>query len=263
MQTNTEIKENVRKKYATIARSDASCCGTTPDLEEEINFVGEDYTTRAGYVADADLGLGCGVPTDLANIKPGNTVLDLGSGAGIDAFVARSIVGDHGKVIGVDMTEEMIHKARKNTQKLGFQNVDFIKGDIEDLPLQENNVDVIISNCVLNLVPDKLQAFSEMHRVLKSGGHFCVSDIVVRKEYSQRLREIATLYAGCVSGAIELDHYISLLKQVGFKDINILKQHTIDIPESLIPKDLTEAELQEVNDPDNGVISITITGTKP
>ena len=182
-QSNDQLRTSVRRKYAAIARSkpegsSPSCCGDSQDSAVEYSMIGDEYDHVEGYVAEADLGLGCGLPVEHAGLKPGSVVLDLGSGAGLDAFVARHEVGAAGHVIGVDMTAEMIAKARENAARSGFDNVEFRLGEIEHLPVDASTVDVVISNCVLNLVPDKQQAFAEIIRVLKPGGHFCISDVV-------------------------------------------------------------------------------------
>jgi SAM-dependent methyltransferase len=208
-----EIKDLVRTKYAEIALQDkasnaASCCGAGPrtwygpETSGPNAIFSDDYSALKGYNPDADLGLGCGLPTQFAGINPGDTVLDLGSGAGNDCFVARHETGADGRVIGVDFTPEMIAKAKANAAKLGFQNVEFRQGDIEALPLTSNIVDVVVSNCVLNLVPDKRKAFSEVLRVLKPNGHFSISDVVLRGELPDQLQQAAEMYAGCVSGAL-------------------------------------------------------------
>ena len=202
MNSNTEIKSMVREKYTAIANqpknSDmSSCCGATSSTTDVCCIMSDDYSTLEGYNPDADLGLGCGLPTEHAKIKAGDTVIDLGSGAGNDAFIARKQAGDAGKVIGIDFTEAMITLARKNAIKLGYTNVDFRQGDIEDLPVMTNYADVIVSNCVLNLVPNKHKVFSEIYRVLKPGGHFSISDIVLEGELPAKWKEVAELYAGC------------------------------------------------------------------
>jgi len=205
------IKEIVKEKYSHIAKKAVSGSGNTPCCapsgccgDADYTFFSENYQGLKGYNADADLGLGCGIPTEFAGLKPGDYVLDLGSGAGNDCFVARTEVGENGRVTGLDFANAMLEKARQNAHKLGYSNVDFIKGDIEQMPLPDNSYDVILSNCVLNLVPDKQKAFSEMLRVLKPGGHFCVSDVVLKGELPEKLRHDAEMYAGCVSGAIQL-----------------------------------------------------------
>ncbi len=207
MESNNQLREIVRQKYAEVVKpshsgSDSSCCGTGAQAEDNYNMIGDAYDGVSGYVLDADLGLGCGVPVEHAGLQTGQTVLDLGSGAGLDVFVTRSVVGESGHVIGVDMTAEMIAKARENAEKSGFENVEFRLGEIEHLPVRSNSIDVVISNCVLNLVPDKQRAFAEIYRVLKPGGHFCISDIVSSQELPLWLKSIAEAYAGCVSGAI-------------------------------------------------------------
>ncbi len=269
METNNELKEVVRSKYGAIAKSSsgsgccgpaASCCGDSGSVE--FTMIGDQYKNIDGYVAEADLGLGCGIPTEFADIKKGDTVLDLGSGAGNDVFVARSITGESGKVIGVDMTEEMITKANINNQKLGYRNVEFKLGDVENLPVENNTVDVVISNCVLNLVPDKQKAFSEIYRVLKPGAHFCVSDIVIQGEMTEELRKSAELYAGCVSGAIDQDKYLKIIHDSGFENIEIKKSRRVDLPEELLRTYLSENGIQDYKNNLKGVFSITVTGVK-
>ena len=268
MTTNTDIKELVRTKYGEIAEQSkdmnaASCCGVGGCSTVDYTIFAQDYSNLQGYVADADLGLGCGVPTEFAQIKPGDTVIDLGSGAGNDAFVARAITGEGGKVIGVDMTPAMIDKARENADKLGFNNVEFRLGDIEALPIAANRADVIISNCVLNLVPDKRTAFAEMYRVLKPGGHFSVSDIVLRGELPDALRHDAEMYAGCVSGAIQESDYLGLLRDVGFADVTVQKANVITLPDDILSQYLTSDEITAMRDGGTGIVSVTVYGMKP
>ena len=215
-----------------------------------------------GYHPDADLGLGCGIPTQFALIKEGDSVLDLGSGAGNDCFVARAIVGETGKVTGIDFTDAMLEKAQKNVAKLGFSNVEFVKGDIEKMPLADNQFDVIVSNCVLNLVPDKTRAFSEIMRVLKPGGHFCVSDVVTKGELPQKLQKDAEMYAGCVSGAIDMDQYVSIIREQGFRNIEIHKQKDVQIPEDILKNYLNTQELEAFSNAEIGIYSITISAKK-
>ena len=208
MKSSEELKKIVRDKYSQIAEQDkslnqSSCCGAGGSSTEVYNIMTDDYSQLEGYNQDADLGLGCGLPTQFANINRGDTVIDLGSGAGNDCFVARHETGESGKVIGIDFTEAMINKARANAEKLGFNNVEFRQGDIEDMPVSDNVADVIVSNCVLNLVPDKQQVIQEIYRVLKPGGHFSISDIVLVGDLPEALREDAEMYAGCVAGAIQ------------------------------------------------------------
>ena len=262
------LKEIVKEKYGKIAKqskeqNQTSCCGTTSCCGDvDYTIFSEDYSGSEGYNPDADLGLGCGIPTDFAGMKAGDHVLDLGSGAGNDCFVARAIVGDSGKVTGLDFTEEMLEKARTNNQKLGFTNVDFAKGDIETMPLSGDQFDVVVSNCVLNLVPDKEKAFSEISRVLKNGGHFCVSDIVIKGELPAKLRQDAEMYAGCVSGAIQMVSYLGIIEKLGFQNVTIHKQKAITIPDDILTNYLSAEELREFNEGGTGIFSITVSGYK-
>lgn len=218
-----------------------------------------EYAELSGYMAEADLGLGCGIPTASARLQAGETVLDLGSGAGNDVFVARSLVGESGRVIGVDMTEAMIDKARRNAEKVGASNVEFRLGDIENLPVEDNSIDIAISNCVLNLVPDKAQAFAEVYRVLKSGGRFCISDIVVTRELPASLRQSAELYVGCVAGAILKEKYLAILEQVGFTDVTIETEKPINLPQALLTEHLSPEAAATFGTP---VVSVTVVGRK-
>ena len=267
MDTPEEIKSAVKNKYAEIAKSAraSGCCAAEGSRESDIkdysNFQ-DNYTELKGYVAEADLGLGCGLPTEHAGIRIGDTVVDLGSGAGNDVFIARAIVGDKGKVVGLDMTEEMIEKANMNKQKLGYINVEFKLGDIENMPLENNFADVVVSNCVLNLIPDKKKAFSEIYRILKPGAHFCVSDIVVLGEISGELKKSAELYAGCVSGALDRDEYLKIIEDSGFTNIEVRKTKKIDLPEKLLKEHFSEQGLEEIKTNLKGIFSITVTGFK-
>lgn len=263
IQNSNEIKEIVKEKYSEIAKKEnvSGCCGTSNKVIDYTIF-SDDYTKLDGYVADADLGLGCGMPTEYAGIKKGDTVLDLGSGAGNDIFVARSLTGAEGKLIGVDFTEEMIAKANKNKQKTGFTNVDFRLGEIEDMPVDSDSVDVVISNCVLNLVPDKNKAFAEIYRVLKPGAHFCVSDVVLKGELPEGLKKSAAMYAGCVSGAMQLDDYVKVIKETGFKNVEIKKTKTIELPDDVLEEFLNKSEIQEFRKNDIGIFSITVVAYK-
>jgi len=255
------IKSMVREKYAALAVADDRACGCSTS-GEDLTMIGDAYTRKEGYVAEADLGLGCGLPTDLAGIEPGDTVLDLGAGAGIDAFIARTIVGDGGRVIGVDMTPEMVGRARKNAAALGFGNVEFRLGEIEALPVEDATVDVVVSNCVLNLVPDKSAAFSEMLRVLKPGGHFCVSDIVVRGELPASVRKSATLYAGCVAGAIPEYTYVALLREAGFSGVRVVRGKPIVLPDDVLRRWASDDEIETFHRSGGGIVSVTVVGEK-
>jgi SAM-dependent methyltransferase len=263
-----DLKLVVKEKYGQIAKqsplfSQVSCCGTSGCCGElEISMIGDEYNTVEGHHKDADLGLGCGLPTQYAGIRAGDSVLDLGSGAGNDCFVARAIVGETGRVIGLDFTDAMVAKAIENNQKLGFTNVEFVQGDIEELPLPDDNFDVIVSNCVLNLVPDKDKAFAQMMRVLKPGGHFCVSDVVIKGELPEALRQDAEMYAGCVAGALEMNEYLGIMEKNGFKNITVHKQKAISIHVDLLGKYLTPEEIVRFQHLENGIFSITVSGYK-
>jgi len=263
-----DLKHIVKEKYGKIANNatlqvQTSCCGTSGcSGEPEISMIGDEYKNVEGHNSEADLGLGCGIPTQFANIQKGDSVLDLGSGAGNDCFVARAIVGETGKVTGLDFTDAMLKKARANNVKLGFNNVEFIQGDIEEMPLQDNTFDVIVSNCVLNLVPDKEKAFSEIYRVLKPEGHFCVSDVVIKGSLPENLQKDAEMYAGCVSGASDIDNYLDIIKNQGFKDIVIHKQKSIQIPDNILNNYLTKEEIENFTKGETGIFSITISAKK-
>jgi SAM-dependent methyltransferase len=217
--TAEELTNSVRDHYAEIARGERSGCGCASKntVAITIGYSADDLA----IAGDANLGLGCGNPIALAEITPGMTVVDLGSGAGFDAFLAWRKVGPAGRVIGIDMTDEMLTKARENAAKLGAANVEFRKGNIEKLPLEDNSVDLIISNCVINLSPDKPAVFSEIYRVLKPGGRFAVSDIVLLSELPADVRQDVSAYVGCVSGAELLHDYVRLALEAGLVDLNI------------------------------------------
>ena len=266
-QTNDQLREMVRQKYAEIVTTPltgcgTSCCETGGKAEENFNMIGDAYDGISGYVADADLGLSCGVPVEHAGLKTGQTVLDLGSGAGLDVFVTRSEVGETGHVIGVDMTAEMVAKARENAEQSGFDNVEFRLGEIEHLPVLSDSIDVVISNCVLNLVPDKQRAFTEIHRVLKPGGHFCISDIVSSQELPHWVKGVAEAYAGCVAGAVPKDDYLKLIQETGFSDITVATERRINVPAELIAKSLTREQQEQAEDNDLHVMSVTVTAVK-
>jgi SAM-dependent methyltransferase len=223
----------------------------------------EDYSKLAGYVPDADLSLGCGLPTEYAQIRPGDTVVDLGSGAGNDCFVARSIAGEKGRVIGIDMTGEMIARARENAGKLGFSNVEFRLGDIEDMPVEDNTADVVVSNCVMNLVPDKKRAFSETFRIIKPGGHFSISDIVLQGELPEAVRNEAALYAGCISGAVQKEEYLQIVRDAGFINVTVQKERKTEIPNEILIRYLSLEELREFKRNRVGIYSVTVYAEKP
>ncbi len=268
------MKEMVKEKYAAIANQSmdqnlSSCCGATSSCcgtegETEVyKIMADDYSQLDGYNPAADLGLGCGLPTEFAKIKVGDTVIDLGSGAGNDAFIARRIIGDKGKVIGIDFTEAMINKARANAEKLGLNNVEFRQGDIEEMPVTSNVADVVVSNCVLNLVPNKHKVITEIYRVMKPGGHFSISDIVLEDALPEKWKAIAELYAGCVSGAIQKQVYLELIEAAGFKNISLQKDKEIIIPDSILANYLTEAEIKTYKMGKVKISSITVYAEKP
>jgi arsenite methyltransferase len=269
MNTEQEIKEMVKEKYGAIAQqskeqNQSSCCGSSCGCSNvEFSIMAEDYKKLPGYEPDADLALGCGLPTEFAQIKPGDTVVDLGSGAGNDCFIARSVVGETGRVIGIDMTEAMIAKARANAEKLGFKNVEFRLGDIDNMPIEDKIADVVVSNCVMNLVPNKQKAFAETFRIIKSGGHFSISDIVLQGELSDELRNEATLYTGCISGAVQKDEYLRIIKEAGFINIVIQKDRKIDIPNEILSRFLTVDQLRDYKKSHIGIFSITVYAEKP
>ena len=268
MQTEQELKDLVKQKYSEIALQDkqinmSSCCGSGGCSTEVYNIMSDDYTKLEGYNADADLGLGCGLPTEFAQIKPGDTVVDLGSGAGNDCFIARAITGEKGRVIGIDFTEAMIEKARANAEKLKFNNVEFRQGDIEKMPITANVADVIVSNCVLNLVPNKANVLKEIMRVLKNGGHFSISDVVLVGQLPDKLKHVAEMYAGCISGAVQKEDYMGMIQATGFKEITIQKEKEILIPDDILSAYLTPAEITEFNNSGLGIYSITVYAKKP
>ncbi|MEO8665614.1 MAG: arsenite methyltransferase [Ignavibacteria bacterium] len=259
---NTEIKKEIKKAYTNVLNERSGgccspeCCGTGESISD-------DYKDQTGYVSEADLGLGCGIPTEFAGIKEGNTVLDLGSGAGNDVFIASKAVGENGKVIGLDMTEAMIARANFNKEKSGFTNVEFVLGEIEEMPLMSESFDVVLSNCVLNLVQDKVKAFKEIYRVLKKGGHFTISDIVVSGGLPEKILKAAEMYSGCIAGAMNKEEYLKTISVQGFSDIKIYKEKNIELSDELMLKHLNRQELSDYKSGNNKILSITIYGKKP
>lgn len=268
LQTSDKIKQSVKEKYAAISNQSESnsCCGPSvccsPESTVDYSIFSDDYSQLEGYNPDADLKLGCGLPTEYAKMKVGDTVVDLGSGAGNDAFVARQVVGESGKVIGIDMTEAMIQRATLNAIKLGYNNVDFVLGDIEAIPLENDIADVIVSNCVLNLVPDKEKAFSETYRILKPGGHFSISDVVISGDLPSKIKEDAEMYAGCVAGAIDKDEYLNIVKNSSFENITIQKLKEIQLPDEMLLNYLSEEGLEQFRNSEAGIYSITVYAEK-
>ena len=288
MNNEQEIKEMVKEKYGAIAQQSkeqnrSSCCGSGSGCSNvEFSIMAQDYTKLPGYVPDADLALGCGLPTEFAQIKSGDTLFVSDhfsrmtskpmtetlqflkcSGAGNDCFIARSIAGDAGHVIGIDMTEAMIAKAKMNTEKLGFKNVEFRLGDIDNMPVEANTADVVVSNCVMNLVPNKLKAFAEAFRIIKSGGHFSISDIVLQGELPEDLKKEAALYAGCISGAVQKEEYLQIIKSAGFTNLTIQKDRKIDIPGEILSQFLSTDQIQNYKQSHVGIFSITVYAEKP
>ncbi len=268
MQTQQQLKDLVKQKYSEIALQDksenqSSCCGSGGCSTEVYNIMSDDYTELHGYNADADLGLGCGLPTQFAKIAKGDVVIDLGSGAGNDAFIARAEAGETGKIIGIDFTPAMIEKARVNAEKLCFHNVEFRQGDIENIPVTADTADVVISNCVLNLVPDKAAVIKEIYRVLKPGGHFSISDIVLIGDLPAKIKSAAEMYAGCVSGAIQKSEYLLLIDEKGFEEITLQKEKVINIPDDILRNYLTASELDLFRNSGTGIFSVTVFARKP
>ncbi len=278
-QSDQDIRDIVREKYAKIAVStsrsstDRGCCSTdccTGDEETAssgtaggYSMIGDAYDAVEGYVADADMGLGCGLPVEHAGLKPSHVVVDLGSGAGLDAFIARREIGESGRVIGVDMTPQMITKARANATAQGYDNVEFRLGEIENLPIDADSADVAISNCVLNLVPDKRRAFAEIYRILKPGGHFCISDVVSSTALPDWTAQIAELYVGCVSGAVPKSDYLAMISDSGFADISIKAEREINIPQAVLAQYATTEQIADAQTRELKIFSITVTGIKP
>jgi arsenite methyltransferase len=268
METSEQLKDLVRERYSAIALQDkddnaASCCGSGCCSIETTNIMVDDYSTLDGYNPDADLGLGCGLPTQFAKIKKGDVVIDLGSGAGNDCFIARAETGETGKVIGIDFTPAMLDKARANADKLGYNNVEFRQGDIEKMPVTANTADVIVSNCVLNLVPNKHGVFQEIYRVLKPRGHFSISDIVLIGTLPRKIQEAAEMYAGCVSGAIQKEAYLELININGFENVVIQKDKAIHIPDDILAQYLGAEEIAAFRQSGTGIYSITVYAEKP
>ena len=270
METAEQLKEIVKEKYGVIAsqsksQNESSCCGATAACcggGDVYSIMADEYTKLDGYNSDADLGLGCGLPTQFAKMKEGDTVVDLGSGAGNDAFVARKVVGDSGKVIGIDFTPAMINKARENAEKLGFNNIEFRQGDVEDMPLTSDKADVVVSNCVLNLVPNKHKVFSEIYRIMKPGGHFSISDIVLEGFLPEKWKQIAELYAGCIAGAIQKNDYLDIIEEAGFKNITLQKEKEISLPDEVLSEYLSTDEIAEYKAGKAKIKSITVYADK-
>ncbi len=268
MKTDNELKQIVKEKYSEIAlqsktENESSCCGSGGCSTEVYNIMTDDYTQIKGYYSEADLGLGCGLPTQFAKIKAGDVVIDLGSGAGNDCFIARKEAGSTGKIIGIDFTEAMINKARTNAERIGYENVQFRQGDIEQMPVNDNVADVVVSNCVLNLVPNKNNVFKEIYRVLKPNAHFSISDIVLVGNLPNSLKEVAEMYAGCVTGAIQKQDYLNMIEQNGFIKITIQKEKIIHVPDDILIRYVSKNEIEQFRESGVGIFSITVYAEKP
>ncbi len=267
---NNDKKELVKQRYSELAlnsnslKEQSCCCGTNPAIPSKKTFtiMSEDYSQLKGYEKDADLGVGCGLPTEYARLKCGDTVVDLGSGAGNDCFIARAEVGESGQVIGVDFSSQMVEKARNNAAKRGYTNVKFLEGDIEQMPLPDNIADVVVSNCVLNLLPEKNLIFKEVHRVLKQGGHFCISDVVLEGHFPKEFTENASMYAGCIASAIQKEDYLAEIEKANFKTITIQRTKTVVIPDDVLEEHLSKETIEEYKCGNVGIYSITVTGVK-
>ena len=247
MESAEEIRRAVREKYESLARGEAGVGRCAPAA---CTNVGEDYSELEGYFRGADMGLGCGLPTESAALFEGERVVDLGSGAGNDAFVARKAVGASGRGVGVDSSGAMVEKARENARALGYENVEFVRGEIEDLPLEGGRMDVVISNCVLNLVPDKARAFAEIFRVLRRGGRFSISDVVTAGAWEDGRKRAAEEFVGCVAGASDREEYLATVRAAGFVNVSVVKERRIEVP-----------GMQD--GPEACIMSVTVYGEKP
>lgn len=264
-----ELRKIVRDNYAKAATRESSCCGSTDRAQKVSKKLGYSEEEMGKVPDGANLGLGCGNPTALASLKAGETVLDLGSGAGFDCFLAANKVGEDGKVIGVDMTSEMLAKARENARKAGYDNVEFRLGEIENLPLADNSVDVVISNCVINLVPNKRRVFAETFRVLKPSGRLMISDIVLLRELPESIKNSDQAYVSCIAGAVMKDEYLGGVKLAGFQDIEVMKESSFSldcadndpIVEAVAEK--TGLASEEIEEAADSMASIMVYGVKP
>jgi len=267
-----EIKNAVRQKYSELAKTEQSCCGggsccsSPDDVSREVGYTDDELRS---VPVGANLGLGCGDPVAIASLKEGETILDLGSGAGFDCFLAANKVGRNGKVIGVDMTPEMVEKARYNAKHGNYENVEFRLGEIENIPAADNSVDVVISNCVINLAPDKKRVFQETYRVLKPGGRFMISDIVLARDLPAPVKESVEAYAGCVAGAVKKDEYLRAIGQAGFREVQTVDEATV--PVEYMGNDPTANDIiensglrpDEIENLASSVLSIRTCGIKP
>ncbi len=267
---NIDLKEMVKQRYNDLAlasdEKQKCCCNPLAPAQPSTKvytIMSEDYTKLKGYEPDADLGVGCGLPTEYAGIKEGDVVIDLGSGAGNDCFIAREETGETGRVIGIDFAPQMLEKARNNAKKRGFTNVEFLEGDIENMSLSDQTADVVVSNCVLNLLPRKDKIFSEIYRILKPDGHFCISDVVLNGHFPKKFTDNASMYAGCIASAIQREDYLSEIKKANFSEIKVERTKTVEIPDEVLQEHLDEITIEKYKAGNVGIYSITVTGKRP
>ena len=269
MATEKEIKDSVKQRYnelAFVSDNEQKCCcnpaAPAAPSKKVYTIMSEDYSRLRGYEPDADLGVGCGLPTQYARIQKGDTVVDLGSGAGNDCFIAREETGETGKVIGIDFAPEMVARARANADKRGFTNTEFREGDIENMPLPDKAADVVVSNCVLNLLPRKDRIFHEIYRILKPGGHFCISDVVLNGYFPKEFTDNAAMYAGCIASAIQREDYLGEIEKAHFTDIKVERTKTVIIPDEVLHEHLSEETIRKYKAGNVGIYSITVTGKR-
>lgn len=265
-----DLKELVKQRYndlALAADGQGKCCcnplAPAAPSQKVYTIMSEDYSNLKGYEPDADLGVGCGLPTEYARIQKGDTVVDLGSGAGNDCFIAREETGETGRVYGIDFAPQMLAKARANATRRGFTNIDFLEGDIEAMPLPDKTADVVVSNCVLNLLPRKDKIFKEIYRVLKPGGHFCISDVVLNGHFPKEFTDNAAMYAGCIASAIQREDYLGEIVKANFADIKVERTKTVIVPDEVLEEHLDRATIEKYKAGNVGIYSITVTGTRP
>lgn len=265
-----DMKELVKKRYndlAVLNKESIGCCcnpmAPAAPSKKVFTIMSEDYSQLKGYEPDADLGVGCGLPTQYARIQKGDTVVDLGSGAGNDCFIAREETGENGHVFGIDFALQMLAKARANASRRGFTNIEFLEGDIENMPLPDQTADVVVSNCVLNLLPRKDRIFKEIYRVLKPGGHFCISDVVLNGAFPKEFTDNAAMYAGCIASAIQREDYLGEIEKANFIDIKVERTKTITIPDEVLQEHLDQATIAKYKIGNVGIYSITVTGKRP
>ena len=264
-----DMKKLVKQRYNELALMDkesVSCCcnpaAPAVPSKKVYTIMSEDYSQLKGYEPDADLGVGCGLPTQYARIQKGDTIIDLGSGAGNDCFIAREETGETGRVIGIDFAPQMLARAKNNAQKRNFTNVEFLEGDIENMPVPDKTADVVVSNCVLNLLPHKDRIFKEIYRVLKPGGHFCISDVVLNGVFPKKFTDNASMYAGCIASAIQREDYLGEIEKANFTDIKVERTKTVVIPDEVLEEHLDRDTIKKYKAGNVGIYSITVTGKR-